>query len=97
MKKAEILDEIWEVIEDRAINPSEDSYTTRILTHRKGIDKSLEKVGEECSEFIIAVKNGEKSRITEEAADVIFHLMLALKRADIHVQAVWDELNSRRH
>ncbi len=97
MKKAEILDEIWEVIEDRAINPSEDSYTTRILTHRKGIDKSLEKVGEECSEFIIAVKNGEKSRITEEAADVIFHLMLALKRAYIHVQAVWDELNSRRH
>lgn len=72
MKKAEILDEIWEVIEDRAINPSEDSYTTRILTHRKGIDKSLEKVGEECSEFIMAVKNGEKSRITDELQMLFF-------------------------
>ncbi|HOJ97522.1 MAG TPA: phosphoribosyl-ATP diphosphatase [Methanospirillum sp.] len=97
MKKAEILDEIWSVIEERAAHPSEESYTSKILTHRKGIDKALEKMGEECTEFIIAIKNGEKQRISEEAADVLFHFMLALKKADVSLQSVWDELVARRH
>lgn len=97
MSGPDILNDIWDVIEDRASNPSESSYTSKILTHRKGIDKSLEKVGEECTEFIIAVKNGDKTRISEEAADLIFHLMLALKGADVQVSAVFDELVSRRH
>ena len=97
MKNLEILNEIWDVIEDRAKNPSENSYTSKILTHRKGIDKSLEKLGEECTELIIAIKNGEKTRISEEAADVIFHLMISLKGADVDIQAVMDELVSRRH
>ena len=97
MKKAEIMDEIWAVIEDRAAHPSEESYTSKILTHRKGIDKSLEKIGEECTEFIIAVKNGDKNRISEEGADLLFHFMLALKRSVVTLQSVWDELQSRRH
>lgn len=96
MVASEILNEIWEVIEDRASHPTENSYTSKILTHRKGIDKALEKVGEECTEFIIAIKNGEKFRISEEAADLIFHLMIALKSADVQIQSVWDELQSRR-
>jgi phosphoribosyl-ATP pyrophosphohydrolase len=97
LKKAEIMDEIWAVIEDRAAHPSEESYTSKILTHRKGIDKSLEKIGEECTEFIIAVKNGDKNRISEEGADLLFHFMLALKRSGVTLQSVWDELQSRRH
>jgi len=94
---SEILSEIWSVIEERAINPSEGSYTTKILTHHKGVDKSLEKVGEECTEFIIAVKNRDNTRIKEEAADLIFHLMLALKGSEVDLSAVFDELASRRH
>jgi phosphoribosyl-ATP pyrophosphohydrolase len=97
LKKAEIMDEIWAVIEDRAAHPSEESYTSKILTHRKGIDKSLEKIGEDCTEFIIAVKNGDKNRISEEGADLLFHFMLALKRSGVTLQSVWDELQSRRH
>jgi len=97
LKKAEIMDEIWAVIEDRAAHPSEESYTSKILTHRKGIDKSLEKIGEESTEFIIAVKNGDKNRISEEGADLLFHFMLALKRSGVTLQSVWDELQSRRH
>ena len=91
------MDEIWAVIEERAAHPSEESYTSKILTHRKGIDKSLEKIGEECTEFIIAVKNGDKNRISEEGADLLFHFMLALKRSGVTLQSVWDELQSRRH
>ena len=54
-------------------------------------------MGEECTEFIIAIKNGDKTRISEEAADVIYHMMLALKGADVPVSSVWDELVSRRN
>jgi len=97
LKRAEILDEIWEIIEERASHPSEESYTSKILTHRKGIDKSLEKIGEECTEFIIAIKNKEKTRITEEAADVFYHILIALKASDVPLQLVWDELVRRRH
>lgn len=97
MNGPDILNEIWDIIEERACNPSESSYTSKILTHRKGIDKALEKVGEECTEFIIAIKNGDKTRISEEAADVIYHMMLALKGADVPISSVWDELVSRRN
>lgn len=93
----DILTEIWNVIEERALHPSEGSYTTKILTHHKGVDKALEKVGEECTEFIIAVKNKEESRIKEEAADLVYHLMLALKGSGVEFSAVLDELASRRH
>ncbi|HWQ67568.1 MAG TPA: phosphoribosyl-ATP diphosphatase [Methanospirillum sp.] len=96
MKSAAILDEIWDVISDRAEHPVEGSYTTHILSHRKGIDKSLEKVGEESSEFIISVKNREKAAIIGEAADLFFHMLLALKAADVDLSAVYAELESRR-
>ena len=49
-----ILSEIWTVIQERACTPSDESYTRRLLTDPKGIDKVLEKVGEESTEFIIA-------------------------------------------
>ncbi len=92
----EILDEIWEVISEREISPAQGSYTTHILTHRKGVDKSLEKVGEETTEFILAVKSGDARAITGEAADLVFHLLLALKGAGVDPSAVYAELESRR-
>ena len=96
MTGSAILDEIWEVIEDRASNPVEGSYTTHILTHRKGIDKALEKVGEEATEFILAVKSQNPTAISSEAADLIYHTFLALKAAGIHPDAVYTELEARR-
>ena len=57
-----IIAEIWSVIQERAENPSEESYTSRLLADTKGIDKVLEKVGEESTEFILAAKNGVKER-----------------------------------
>ena len=94
--KTEVLDELWAVIEDRAKNPCEGSYVCSLLSHRKGIDKPLEKVGEEATEFILAVKNGESGRIAEEAADLLFHMLVALNAADVDLSLVLDELASRR-
>jgi phosphoribosyl-ATP pyrophosphohydrolase len=91
-----IIAEIWSVIQERAENPSEESYTSRLLGDAKGIDKVLEKVGEESTEFILAAKNGVKERTIEEASDLLFHLLVALRAADIDLSEVMQELNRRR-
>ena len=91
-----VIAEIWSVISERAKNPSQESYTSRLLTDAKGIDKVLEKVGEESTEFIIAVKNGMNERTIEEASDLLFHLLVALRAADIDLSDVLQELKRRR-
>ncbi|MFA7198636.1 MAG: phosphoribosyl-ATP diphosphatase [Methanoculleus sp.] len=96
MRDWTILDEVWTVIEDRAEHPSDESYVTSVLTHRKGIDKSLEKVGEEAVEFILAAKNQVPERTISEAADLLFHFLVALKASGTDVADVLDELSARR-
>jgi phosphoribosyl-ATP pyrophosphohydrolase len=91
-----IIAEIWSVIDERAKNPSEESYTSRLLADKKGIDKVLEKVGEESTEFIIAAKNGVNERTVEEASDLIFHLLVALRASGIDLSDVMRELERRR-
>jgi len=91
-----IIAEIWSVIQERAKNPSQESYTSRLLADAKGIDKVLEKVGEESTEFIIAAKNGMNERTVEEAADLIFHLLVALRASGIDLSDVMQELERRR-
>jgi phosphoribosyl-ATP pyrophosphohydrolase len=91
-----IISEIWTVIQERAKSPSRESYTSRLLMDPKGVDKVLEKVGEESTEFILAVKNGVKERTVEEASDLIFHLLVALRAAGIDLSEVMRELEKRR-
>ena len=95
MTESAILDTIWETINDRVKHPIDDSYTCHILNHRKGIDKALEKVGEESTEFIIAVKNKEPEFIIGEASDLLFHLMLAIKASGLEMDDVYKELVKR--
>jgi phosphoribosyl-ATP pyrophosphohydrolase len=96
MKETVFLDELWEVIGDRAAHPSSGSYVSGILTHPKGIDRALEKVGEECVEFILAMKNESETRKIEEAADLLFHLLVALRAGNIELSEVVQELSRRR-
>ena len=91
-----IITEIWDVINERAEHPSEQSYTSRLLSDEKGIDRALEKVGEEATEFILAVKNGIPERTEKEAADLLFHMLVALRAADIDLADVFCELENRR-
>jgi phosphoribosyl-ATP pyrophosphohydrolase len=91
-----VIAELWAVICERADNPSETSYTSRLLTDVKGIDKVLEKVGEEATEFILAVKNGKNERTVEEASDLLFHMLVAMRAADIDLADVIKELGNRR-
>ncbi|HII76506.1 MAG TPA: phosphoribosyl-ATP diphosphatase [Methanolinea sp.] len=92
----DILGEMWEVIGNRVQNPREGSYINSLLRDPKGIDRVLEKVGEEATEYILAVKNGRQREIVMEAADLQFHLLVSLKAAGIEFSSVLDELESRR-
>jgi len=96
MKDTGVISEIWEVIRDRLAHPREGSYVSRLATGEKGIDGILEKVGEEAVEFIIAVKNGDPGATVSEAADLEFHLLLALAAAGIDPDQVFSELRKRR-
>jgi phosphoribosyl-ATP pyrophosphohydrolase len=96
MKDIEVIPELWEVIRDRLAHPKEGSYVSRLATGEKGIDGILEKVGEEAVEFIIAVKNGDPKATISEAADLQFHLLLALAAAGIDPDEVFAELRKRR-
>ena len=91
-----VVAEIWAVICTRANDPQPGSYTTRLLNDPKGIDKVLEKVGEESTEFILAVKNNVHQRTVGEAADLLFHLLVALRAAEIDLNDVLKELEQRR-
>jgi len=91
-----VIAELWAVICERADHPQESSYTTSLLIDKKGIDKVLEKVGEESTEFILAVKNGVNERTVEESADLLFHLLVALRAAGVDLADVMQELEHRR-
>jgi phosphoribosyl-ATP pyrophosphohydrolase len=92
----QVLADLWAIICDRADHPKEGSYTTRLLNDEKGIDKVLEKVGEESTEFILAVKNGVPERTASEAADLFFHLLVALRASGVDLADVMEELERRR-
>lgn len=91
-----VIAELWGVICERADTPNESSYTSRLLADKKGIDKVLEKVGEEATEFILAVKNGKNERTVEETADLLFHILVALRGAGVDLSDVMKELEKRR-
>jgi phosphoribosyl-ATP pyrophosphohydrolase/phosphoribosyl-AMP cyclohydrolase len=69
------------------------SYTRRLW--EQGPDRVLRKVGEEAAEFVIAVKNQDPREVTAEAADLLYHLLLALHTAGVSLDAVAAELRRR--
>jgi len=93
---SDTLKNLYHVVEDRQKNPQEGSYTCYLL--EKGLDKILKKVGEECSETIIAAKNGDNDELMNEINDLIYHIMvLAVDRGLewTDVEKVLDERNEK--
>ncbi len=93
-EKFNILDEIFNVVTDRKINPKEGSYTNYLFD--KGIDKICKKVGEESSEVIIAAKNNSPEEIRYEIADLLYHLTVLLVNQGLTWDEVMEELKKRR-
>ena len=91
-----VLNEIYKIIEERSKTQPEGSYVCSLLNDPKGINKILEKVGEETTETIIAVKDGKKDEIIYEASDLLFHLLVMLFECGVTPDDISKEL-IRRH
>ncbi len=87
------LYDLYETILDRKANKQEGSYTCYLF--EKGLDKILKKVGEECSETIIAAKNGDNKETVLEISDLIYHLFVMMADQGITVDEVMAELSKR--
>ena len=87
------LDEVYEVIKDRKLNPKDGSYVSGLF--EKGLDKILKKIGEEAGETIIGAKNEDKKEIIYETADLWFHSMIALAYFGITPDDIYEELARR--
>ena len=89
----DVLKELYEVVLDRKANPQEGSYTCYLF--EKGLDKILKKVGEECSETIIASKNTNDEDLVGEICDLIYHLTVLMAERNIQLSDVYAELDKR--
>ncbi len=89
----EYLKELWSVIEDRVRNPREGSYTSSLAS--KGVSYVARKFGEESVELIVASLRESDKRVVEEAADVVYHLMVLLAVRGIKFEDVVNELERR--
>lgn len=87
------LQSLMELIEDRKTEKKEGSYTTYLF--EKGIDKILKKVGEECTEVIIAGKADDKKETVYEIADLAYHVMVLMIEMGISLEDIHKELASR--
>lgn len=87
------LQELYDLLEDRKEMHPEGSYTSYLF--EKGIDKILKKVGEECTEVIIAGKADDKKETVYELADLAYHCMVLMVQMGISVEDVHKELASR--
>ena len=87
------LQGLMNLIEGRKIEKKEGSYTTYLF--EKGIDKILKKVGEECTEVIIAGKADDKKETIYEIADLAYHVMVMMVQMGISLEEIHTELASR--
>ncbi len=87
------LQGLYDMLVGRNENRPEGSYTTYLF--EKGIDKILKKVGEECTEVIIAGKADDKKETIYELADLAYHAMVLMVQMGITVEDVHKELASR--
>ncbi len=91
---AGMLEEVARVIAARAQAAPEGSYTARLLA--QGQDQVLKKIGEEATEVVLAAKGQSDERLAEEAADLLFHLLVALHQRSLPLSRVMDVLKERR-
>lgn len=88
-----VLEDVYSIIMDRKVHPKEGSYTNYLFD--KGVDKILKKVGEECTEIVIAAKNPNPEEIKYEISDFLYHMMVLMVEKGITWEDVMQELSQR--
>lgn len=87
------LAELEAIIDQRLRERPEGSYVTRLTS--QGTRKIAQKVGEEGVELALAVAADDRKEAVSEAADLMFHMLLALRTLDLRLEDVCRELGSR--
>ncbi|MFT6850776.1 MAG: cyclase [Sphingobacteriales bacterium] len=87
------LYELETVINNRWNDNPDDSYTAYL--RKRGIKKIAQKVGEEATEAVIEAVDGKKKKLSEETADLLFHVLVMLKASGTNFRAVMDVLAGR--
>ncbi|HIX30297.1 MAG TPA: phosphoribosyl-ATP diphosphatase [Candidatus Blautia stercoravium] len=90
----DVVKGLYEVAKQRKETKQEGSYTCYLF--EQGLDKILKKCGEECSEVIIAAKNGNNEDTANEICDLLYHLIVMMVQAGISVEEVEGILKERR-
>lgn len=91
---ADTLSQVFDVICDRRDNPTEESYTCKLLDG--GDNKILKKIGEESAEVVMACKDDDKDAIAGEVADLFYHSLVALAHHGVDLKDVYRKLQQRR-
>ncbi len=88
-----ILNKLFQTIEDRKGADPKDSYVASLFD--QGTAKIAEKIGEEATETVIEVIKGDKEKLAQESADLIFHLMISWSDAGLKPNDIFKVLESR--
>ena len=87
------LEELYEIIKKRRAEKPDGSYVVNLT--EQGVDRVIQKVGEEAIETVIAAKNTNKKRLISESADLIFHLLILMEMKGIDLDDIYSELKKR--
>ncbi len=90
---SEILSRLAETLESRKNADPDSSYVAKL--YARGLDSILKKIGEEATETVIAAKDGDKTHLVYEVADLWFHSMVLLAHQGLHPDDVLAELARR--
>ena len=91
---ADTLSQVFGVIQERQQHPREGSYTNKLLAG--GDNSILKKIGEEGAEVVMACKDDDAEAIAGEAADLLYHTLVALVHHNVDIKAVYRKLQERR-
>ncbi|MFH0860438.1 MAG: phosphoribosyl-ATP diphosphatase [Candidatus Altiarchaeota archaeon] len=95
MENLDVLERLWNIIEDRRKNPTAGSYTAKMMADR---ERLFEKLQEELQEIIEAARNGKmegKDSLSWETADFLYHLLVLLSLEGLDPDMVLSELEGR--
>ena len=87
------INDLETIIQDRLKNPSDNSYTAKLAS--AGMKRIAQKVGEEAVELALAATSDDREEIIEEAADLVYHLIVLLANQGLSLNDVAAKLESR--
>ena len=87
------LEELEARIALRAAASPEESYTAKLIA--RGMNKAAQKLGEEANEAVIAAVTGDRAELVKESADLLYHLLVVLRAANVPLAEIMTELDAR--